>query len=75
MSQHDPSPSKDDPFLSVEQAAQRIGVCRSFLDKRRVYGGGPQYLRAGRKILYRTTTLDAWLAGHAQSSTSEDARA
>lgn len=76
MSQNDPSPSIDDPLLSVEQAAQRLGVCRSFLDKRRVYGGGPQYLRLStRKIAYRTTALDAWLADRAQHSTSEDARA
>lgn len=76
MSKNDLYPSNDDPLLSVAQAAQRLGVCRSFLDKRRVYGGGPRYLRLStRKIAYRATALDAWLAERAQSSTSEDARA
>lgn len=47
--------------IRVQQAADYIGLSKSFLDKSRCYGTGPAYVRLGRTIIYRTDDLDAWL--------------
>lgn len=53
--------------LSEREASQYTGMSRSFLRKARINGDlenhtpGPEYLRVGRRILYRVTDLDAWL--------------
>lgn len=60
-----------DNLLSVEDAAKRLGVHRSFLDRRRCEGGGPTFLRlSARKIVYRESDLDGWAGARAATSTS-----
>jgi excisionase family DNA binding protein len=62
-------------LLTVKEAAAHLRVSKSYLDKLRVYGGGPPFLRLGvRKIVYRRTDLDAWAAARRFGSTSEYAR-
>ncbi|MGB3273694.1 MAG: helix-turn-helix domain-containing protein, partial [Xanthobacteraceae bacterium] len=46
--------------IRVQQAAEHLGVSKSFLDKARIYGGGPRFMRFGRAIVYNTTDLDEW---------------
>jgi excisionase family DNA binding protein len=58
-------------FLTPKQAAGYLCVSKSYLDKLRVYGGGPNFLRFGRKILYRKSELNLWAAEHSFSSTSQ----
>jgi len=63
---------KDEIFLTPKEAAAYLHVSKSYLDKLRVYGGGPKFLRFGkRKILYRKSDLDFWAAQHRFGSTSE----
>jgi excisionase family DNA binding protein len=63
---------KDEIFLTPKEAAAYLRVSRSYLDKLRVYGGGPKFLRfTKRKILYRKSDLDFWAAQHRFGSTSE----
>jgi len=48
-------------FLPVKAAAAYLIVSKSFLDKLRSNGGGPEFVRlSARKILYRRTDLDNW---------------
>ncbi len=48
-------------FLTEAEAAQYLGVSRSFLRKARCYGGGPRYCRLGKRaIRYRKQDLEAW---------------
>lgn len=48
--------------VRVQQAAEYLGVSKSFLDKARCYGtSGPAFMRLGRTIVYDTTELDRWL--------------
>jgi hypothetical protein len=48
--------------VRVQQAADYIGVSKSFLDKARCYGtNGPAYMRLGRTIVYDTAELDRWM--------------
>lgn len=46
--------------VRVKQAAEYLGVSKSFLDKARIYGGGPQFMRFGRSVVYSTEALDKW---------------
>jgi len=46
--------------IRVQQAAEHLGVSKSFLDKARIYGGGPRFMKFGRSVVYSTEDLDAW---------------
>ncbi len=63
-----PSPSN---YLTTREAAAFLRLSKSFLDKARLYGGGPRFQRFGRKILYRHADLDDWARQHRYGSTSE----
>jgi hypothetical protein len=69
----DSADEKGECFLTPKEAAAYLRVSRSYLDKLRCYGGGPKFLRFGkRKILYRRKSdLDFWAAQHRFGSTSE----
>jgi hypothetical protein len=62
---------EDDVLLTPKEAATFLRVSQSYLDKLRVYGGGPKFLRFGRKILYRGSELSLWVEQRCFSSTSE----
>jgi predicted DNA-binding transcriptional regulator AlpA len=57
--------------LDTSEAAEYAGVSASTLSKRRVFGGGPKYLKLGRRVVYDTRDLDAWLDAHRRASTSD----
>ncbi len=61
----------DEILRTPIEAAANLRVSKSYLDKLRVYGGGPKFLRFGRKILYRQADLNLWAAVPCFSSTSE----
>lgn len=68
----DPACFNEQELLTPREAATYLRVSKSYLDKLRVYGGGPRFLRPGkRKILYRKSDLNAWLASQSFDSTSE----
>src|SRR5262245_49566669 len=59
-------------MLTVQEAANYLRVSKTFLDKSRVSGAGPEFIRVGkRKILYRVCDLDAWAASRRYRSTGE----
>jgi hypothetical protein len=58
-------------YLSTKQAAGRYGLSISWLTKLRVYGGGPPYIKIGRRCLYEPATFEGWLGSHRRTSTSE----
>lgn len=57
--------------LDTVAASRHVGVSKSTLEKARVYGGGPVYLKLGRLVRYRISDLDAWMAERIVSSTSQ----
>jgi predicted DNA-binding transcriptional regulator AlpA len=61
--------------VDVVQAARRVGLSVSTLNKLRLAGGGPRYAKLGRAIRYRVADLDAWIAANLRASTSEAPRA
>lgn len=60
------------PYLKTDEAAQYLGLSSSLLNKLRLTGGGPVFVRlAGRAIRYRRADLDAWANASAMASTSQ----
>lgn len=71
-----PSAENDDRresvFLTPKEAAAYLRVSQSYLDKLRVYGGGPSFARLSpRKVVYERPKLDEWARIHTFKSTSE----
>jgi predicted DNA-binding transcriptional regulator AlpA len=57
--------------LNVREAAVYLRVSKSFLDKLRVTGGGPPYIKVGAKrVVYDPADLATWLADRKRVSTS-----
>jgi predicted DNA-binding transcriptional regulator AlpA len=56
---------------SVPQAASYTNLSKSSLDKLRVYGGGPQYIKVGARVVYDRIDLDTWLTGKKIANTSQ----
>lgn len=54
----------------TRQAAAYLGLGASTLEKFRMTGNGPVYLKIGRRCLYAQGDLDAWLAKHRRTSTT-----
>ena len=48
--------------IRTVEAAQYLGLSKSFLDKSRIYGGGPAFMKFGSAVVYSTDDLDAWAA-------------
>ena len=57
--------------LSVPQAASYTNLSKSSLDKLRVYGGGPLYIKVGARVVYDRIDLDTWLIGKKVANTSQ----
>jgi predicted DNA-binding transcriptional regulator AlpA len=60
-----------DEALSEEDAAQFLGVSKSFLAKRRCYGDdGPPYVKyGGKRVVYLRADLEQWRAAHRRIAT------
>ncbi len=60
-----------DPYLKTPAAALYIGVSEAWLEKRRVYGNGPVYIKNGRLVCYRRSALDHYMSARERRSTSD----
>jgi predicted DNA-binding transcriptional regulator AlpA len=65
----------NNPTLTAGEAAETLGLAPSTLAKLRLSGNGPLYCKLGRRVLYRTKDLEAWLETRVARNTSDaDAR-
>jgi len=58
-------------LLTQPEAARLLGLSERTLERLRVAGGGPLYVKAGRAVRYRESDLEAWIAARVVSSTSQ----
>lgn len=58
-------------MLRTPEAAEYCGSSASTFEKLRLYGGGPRYVKIGRRVVYDPADLDAWLAANRRRSTSD----
>jgi predicted DNA-binding transcriptional regulator AlpA len=59
--------------MNIKAAAATAGVSVSLMNKMRVYGGGPLYVKIGRVVRYDESDVAAWLDGRKRSATCEAA--
>jgi hypothetical protein len=70
-------PNNDRPIdsqaASTHCAELGFPVAKATLAKYRTVGGGPAFLRYGRRIFYRPSSLNAWVGGRVRElrNTSE----
>jgi predicted DNA-binding transcriptional regulator AlpA len=59
-------------LLNVNQAAERLGVSVSYLNKLRMSDEGPTFMKLGaRRVAYDPADLASWLNDCRRGSTSE----
>ena len=63
-------PTLISPLLDTEGAANELDVSSSFLNKARLSGKGPRFVKIGRAVRYERTEIALWLAGQRRHSTS-----
>ena len=59
------------PVLNTEAARQILGLKRGTLEKWRLRGCGPRFIKVGRAVRYRPEDIDAWLSSRTRRSTSD----
>lgn len=58
------------PFLSVNETAREMGISASWLNKSRLIGNGPPFMKLGRRVLYNVSDVEKWLSSRKFNSTS-----
>ena len=59
-------------LLNTEQAAKRFGLSPRTLERYRVTGEGPEYVKMGHAVRYSLSALRRWIKGRTRRSTSDD---
>ncbi|OOO32844.1 DNA-binding protein [Rhizobium sophoriradicis] len=57
-------------MLRTEDAANYTGLSASTLNKFRLSGEGPSYIKIGKSVVYDPADLDKWLSSKRRRSTS-----
>jgi excisionase family DNA binding protein len=58
-------------LLDQGKAAVQLGLSKRTLERWRVSGDGPPFAKLGKRVLYRQSDLDDWIASRLCRSTSE----
>ncbi len=62
-------------YESRRQLADRSGLSERTYEKLALDGGGPPFVKVGRRVLYPVDEADAWLKARMVRSTSEQSAA
>ena len=68
---HDDRQAKVETLLTTEQAAWLLRISRKTLERMRVEGRGPKFVKLGRCVRYRQSDLLTWISTNTHQSTSE----
>ena len=58
-------------MLTTHEAASYLRLSARTLERLRVTGTGPKFVRIGKSIRYQPSALEAYIAARVRSSTSE----
>jgi predicted DNA-binding transcriptional regulator AlpA len=65
-----------DACMRTPAAAHYLGIAESTLNKTRLTGEGPPFVKVGpRAVAYRKSDLDAWISTRVRRSTSDKSMA
>jgi hypothetical protein len=62
-------------YVDVNGAAAILHVSTSFLNKARMTGAGPPYVKFGAAVRYDVRALEAWASSRIRTSTSDSGEA
>ena len=62
-------------YLNTREAADHLGLSTRTLDRYRVSGDGPVFIKFGGRVRYLREDLDAWARTRRRKSTSDDGTA
>lgn len=62
-------------LLTQREVAEYLHKSEAWLERARVEGGGPKFIKCGRAVRYRADDLQAWMENNARQSTAEARRA
>lgn len=62
-------------LLNQAEAAKLLRLSTRTMERLRLIGGGPLYVKCGRSVRYREADLEEWIAARVVSSTSESQEA
>ena len=58
-------------LLSTKEAARQLGLPKSTLDKMRLTGDGPIFVKRGKSVFYTEEDLTDWINSNRRRSTSD----
>jgi predicted DNA-binding transcriptional regulator AlpA len=58
-------------YLTQDEAAKLLRLSPRSLERFRVSGTGPKFVKASRRVLYRRADIEAWAAARTFASTAE----
>lgn len=58
-------------LLTPEEVAEQVALTITQLSQLRYLGRGPLYLKLGRRVRYRQSDVDDWLAASTRQSTQD----
>lgn len=56
-------------LITPPQLAEYLGTTVGNLAQMRYHGNGPAFIKAGRRVLYRETDVQAWLDANTRTQT------
>jgi excisionase family DNA binding protein len=59
-------------LLTQSDVAKLLCLSERTLERLRVSGGGPHFVKAGRSVRYREADLEEWITERVVGSTSEE---
>jgi hypothetical protein len=60
-------------YLTNQEAAEYLKLSPRTLNKQRVYGGGPQFHKFGRRVVYALSDLEDWANARSCGATFDPA--
>lgn len=54
--------------MNTSDAANYIGMSASWLNKTRMHGNGPAYIKLGGSVKYLKSDLDSWMAANRRTA-------
>jgi hypothetical protein len=58
-------------LLLQKEAAARLRLSERTLERWRLTGDGPPFVKCGRRVAYRSADIEAFITAHVRTSTSE----
>ena len=58
-------------LINTDALAAVLGISPRTIERWRIEGFGPPFMKAGRRVLYRECDVEAWLDAGRRFSTSE----